>query len=68
MDWQQPVALVIVAAAVSGLAWRKWRPRKFSLERDTHCGCSSPAEDSAHQSIVFHARKGGRPTVTIKNR
>jgi hypothetical protein len=68
MDWQQPVALVIVAAAALGLAWRKFRPRKFSFEKDTHCGCSSPVEAANKSSIVFHARKGARSSVIIKNR
>jgi hypothetical protein len=68
MDWQQPVALGIVAAAASGLLWRRFRARRFSFERDTHCGCSSPADDSPASSIVFHARKGGRSTITVKNR
>jgi hypothetical protein len=67
MDWQQPVALVIVAAAAFGLAWRKLRPRKFSFEKDTHCGCSSPADASNKSSIIFHARKGARSSITIKN-
>jgi len=62
------VALVIVAAAALGLAWRKFRPRRFSLARDTHCGCSSPADTSNKSSIIFHARKGARPSITIKNR
>jgi hypothetical protein len=68
MDWQQPVALGIVAAAALGLVWRKVRPRRFSFERDTHCGCSSPAADANRSSIVFHARKGAPSTITIKNR
>jgi hypothetical protein len=68
MDWQQPVALGIVAAAASGLMWRRFRTRRFSFERNTHCGCSSPAESSPGNSIVFHARKGGRSSITVKNR
>jgi hypothetical protein len=67
MDWQQPVALGIVAAAASGLAWRKFRARRFSFERDTHCGCSSPAKNAPGASIVFHARKGERSSITVKN-
>jgi hypothetical protein len=68
MDWQQPVALGIVAAAALGLIWRRFRTRRFSFERDTHCGCSSPAESSPGSSIVFHARKNGRSSITVKNR
>jgi hypothetical protein len=68
MDWQQPVALGIVAAAALSLAWRKFRPRRFSFERDTHCGCPSPTETSPQSSIVFHARKDGHKSITVKNR
>jgi hypothetical protein len=68
MDWQQPVALGIVAAAAFGLFWRRFRSRRFSFERDTHCGCSSPAASSPGSSIVFSARKNGRSTITVKNR
>jgi hypothetical protein len=67
MDWQQPVALGIVAAAALGLVWRKFRPRPFSLKRDTHCGCSAPSKADSPASIVFHARKGERPSITVKN-
>jgi hypothetical protein len=67
MDWQQLVALVIVATAAFGLVWPKLRARKFSFERDTHCGCPSPSTTQPKSSIVFHARKGARSSITIKN-
>jgi hypothetical protein len=66
MDWQQFVALLIVATAAGCLVWGRLRRRKFQFGRDTHCGCSSPAASGAQSSIVFHARKGGTPTVLIK--
>ena len=66
MDWQQTVSLGIVAVAAGALLWGRFRRRKFSFERDTHCGCSTPQSAEAQQSIVFRARKGERPEVRVK--
>jgi hypothetical protein len=68
MDWQQIVALLIVAVAVALLAWGRLRRRRFKFGRDTHCGCSSPARTAPQSSIVFHARKGEPPRVVMKMR
>ena len=67
MDWQQLVSLAIVGTAAALLVWARFRPRKFSFERDTHCGCSS-AGDIPQYSVIFRARKGERPQVVIKPR
>jgi hypothetical protein len=66
MDWQETAALFIVVTTAAVFAWRKLRPRRFSFERDTHCGCTSPSADTARPSIVFHARKGETPRITVK--
>ena len=66
MDWQQLVALLIVATAAALLVWSRVRRRKFQFGRDTHCGCSSPGGAASQSSIVFHARKGERPRVLVK--
>ena len=66
MDWQQFVALLIVAVAVACLVWGRVRRRKFQFGRDTHCGCTSPAQGGQQSSIVFHARKGETPQVIVK--
>lgn len=66
MDWQQLVALLIVATAATLLVWGRVRRRKFQFGRDTHCGCSAPAGAAAQSSIVFHARKGEPPRVLMK--
>jgi hypothetical protein len=68
MDWQQLTALGIVAATAGIFIWQKFRRRKFSFERDTHCGCSGADESPTKSSIVFRARKGGRSQVTVKMR
>lgn len=68
MNWQQAISLMVVAL-VAGLFLRGClRRRKFSFERDTHCGCSAHGAEADKSSIFFHARKGGRPAVTVKMR
>lgn len=67
-DWQTVVSLLIVATAATGLLWPKLRKRKFSFERDTHCGYIAPNRSTTHQSIVFHVRKGERPQVIVKKK
>jgi hypothetical protein len=68
MDWQQFVALMIVATAAWLLAWGKFRPRRFSFGRNGHCGCAGVSPSACNSSIVFHTRKGERPRVVIKMR
>ena len=66
MDWQQLVALLIVATAAALLVWGRLRRRKFKFGRDTHCGCTSTTNARSQPSIVFHARKGEKPRVLVK--
>jgi hypothetical protein len=68
MDWQQATALVIVAVTAAILLWSRMRRRKFSLQRDTHCGCGGGASDAPKSSIIFRARKGEQPQVVVKMR
>lgn len=68
MDWQQLVALGVVASAAVLLLGSRFRRRRFSFERDTHCGCAAVQESCPQGSIVFRARKGARPEVRVKMR
>ena len=68
MEWQQTVSLVVVASAAVLLVGSKFRRRRFSFERDTHCGCGAVQGSSSQSSIVFRARKGQRPEVLVKMR
>jgi len=69
VNWQTVVALTIVALAAAGLLWPLLRRRrKFNFERDTHCGCSAPNHSASGSSIIFHARKGERPQIIVKNK
>jgi hypothetical protein len=65
MDWQKIASLGIVAATAGLFLRAKLRKRKFSFERDTHCGCASPV--GTKNSIVFHARKGQRGQILLKS-
>ena len=71
MDWQQGLALLIVGVTAAIFAWARFRPRKFSFTKDTHCGGCNPSANAAQlggqQSIHFRARKGERPRVIVKN-
>jgi hypothetical protein len=68
MDWQQIVSLGIVTVTAVALLWSRFRPRKFRFGEGSHCGCSSPAQTNPGSSIVFRARKGGRPEIVVKMR
>jgi hypothetical protein len=66
MDWQEISALSIVAATAAVFLVQKFKKRKFSFQRDTHCGCSNPSQSGSKQSIIFHARKGERGQIIMK--
>jgi hypothetical protein len=66
VDWQKIVSLGIIGVAAAALLWGKFRPRKFSLERDTHCGCSTPGQSNPQSSMVFRARRGEKPQIIVK--
>lgn len=66
MDWQQSIALLIVATAAILLLRSRFRRRKFQFGRDTHCGCSAPGSDGSHPSITYRGRKGEAPHIVVK--
>jgi hypothetical protein len=66
VNWEEIVALGIVGVTAMLFAWSALRPRKFSLQRDTHCGCSSPGQTSPGNTMVFRARRGERPQILVK--
>jgi hypothetical protein len=68
MDWQQVASLSLVGVTAAMFLWAKLRPRKFSFQRNTHCGCSSVGQSAPGASIVFHARKGERPRIVVKSK
>jgi hypothetical protein len=68
MDWQQMVSLLIVAVAGGLMLRSRFRPRQFSFQRDTHCGCAISGVTAPAGSVVFRARRGNRPEVLWKMR
>ena len=66
MNWQQVVSLMIVAAAAFLLFRKKFHRRRFSFERDTHCGCAGKGQARPQHSVVYRARKGERPQIIVK--
>ena len=62
------VSLVVVASAAALLLGSRFRRRKFSFARDTHCGCAASQGSSVQSSIIFRARKGERAEVLVKMR
>jgi hypothetical protein len=68
MYWQQVASLAIVGVAAALFLRALFRPRKFSFQRETHCGgCSLKGSGAAPQySVVYHTRKGERPEILIK--
>ncbi|MBI5772237.1 MAG: hypothetical protein HZA89_00665 [Verrucomicrobia bacterium] len=68
MDWQQAVSLGIVALTVSVFVWRRLRRRRFSFERDTHCGCTSGQSAASQPSIVYHRQRGGPQEILVRHK
>jgi len=66
MDWQAFGIVLHRCHYGALLVWSRFRHRKFSFQRDTHCGCSAVAHSAPQSSIVFRARKGKRPEVLVK--
>lgn len=65
MNWQTPVALVLVAATAAAFLWRRFRPKRFSLGRDTHCGCGSSPTGARPPGFRVEGRRGERPRITL---
>jgi hypothetical protein len=68
VNWQQAASLSIVAITAGLFVWAKLRRRKFSIDHDSHCGCSSGGRGDTKSSILYRARKGERPQVVVKMR
>jgi hypothetical protein len=68
MDWQQLLALLIVVCTAGLFLRGKLRKKRFTVEKDTHCGCGGDGPRiGPAQTIQFRARKGERAQVVVKN-
>ena len=57
MDWQQPVALGIVAVTAIFLGWSQLRQRK-TFEKSLPCGCGKGRTGLKPASILIQSRRG----------
>lgn len=65
MNWQTPVALVLVALTALAFLWRRFRPRRFSFHKSIPCGCTS-ATPPRSGGLVVSGRRGEAPRITLK--
>ncbi|HEY1171262.1 MAG TPA: hypothetical protein VGH19_07850 [Verrucomicrobiae bacterium] len=66
MDWQQPIALMIVASTAGVFLWQWLRPKRLGHKKGTVCGCSTNSVSAPKPTVIYHARKGERPQITVK--
>lgn len=67
MDWQEIAAFAIVGLTLVWLIGSQFRRRKLKLGQGGSCpGCASAGSARPSSSVVFSARKGERPRVTLK--
>lgn len=67
MDWQELIALVIVAITVGLFALtaaRRRRRRRRGIE--THCDCAGHSAGDRPPGTVLRSRKGARPQLVVK--
>lgn len=64
MEWQQIMALGIVALTAALFIHARVRRRRGILPCNSNCGCAGSTPKG--QSIVYHARKGARPEIIVK--
>jgi hypothetical protein len=57
MNWQQPAALLLVAAVVGWWAWRRWRRRARGC---AGCGGGIPVSPSV-PNVTGSGRPGAKP-------
>ena len=59
MDWQEMMALGLVAVTAVLFAWHLFGAKRFQLQRGAPCGCGSqPRMGTAPVRIICRARKG----------
>ena len=66
MDWQQIIALAIVAVTAGLMAWFRFRPRRWGHSHGACLGCSSMAGSVGRETVVLRARKGERPQIIVR--
>ena len=66
MDWQEIAALSLVAATAGAFALARLRARPKGPGCASHGECFVRRSKEPPPSIIYHSRKGERPTFTIR--
>jgi hypothetical protein len=64
MDWQEPVAIAIVAATAATFVARAVRSRRDRFAKSTPCGCV-PRSPSSLQGLRIEGRRGEQPRISV---
>ena len=64
MDWQQPVALAIVAATAATCVVRAVRARRNRFAKSMPCGCV-PGSPSKMEGLRIEGRRGEQPRISV---
>jgi hypothetical protein len=66
MDWQELVALMIVATTVIVFGWRGFQSRRRGQHFKSRCGCDEAAGPSKPPGTILRGRKNQRPQLIVK--
>jgi len=67
MDWQQVIAIGIVALTVGLFVWTRWRRGRAGPGCGPGCGCEGSAGTTAPRgSVTYRTRKGERPQIITR--
>jgi hypothetical protein len=66
VDWQQAIALGIVAVTAALLVRSRLQRGKSKLPCDAGCGCSHAATPP-RETVTYRTRKGERPQIIVKS-
>jgi len=64
MDWQQPVALAIVAVTAATFLVRAVRARCNRFAKSMPCGCV-PRSPSKMEGLRIEGRRGEQPRISV---
>lgn len=64
MDWQQPLALGVVALTAAAFVFRAFRHRRNRFAKAVPCGCI-PTRPGSLQGIRIEGRRGEQPRISV---
>jgi hypothetical protein len=67
MDWQQELALAVVAVTVGLLIWRGWRRARSAGGGGCGCGCPGSGGGRPMAGVIYRARRGERDRIEVKS-